>query len=358
MSRETLTQEGTTGPMSRPRNRAPWALALLTTLCAELTFTAVAVPFTWLLLPLLMVMYGAGVLVLREAVVRVGGGWPSLVLMGVAYQIAEDGLGLQALTSPRMYGAADWGLRAFGANWTYWESQIGVHVVLSVLLPIAITNLLFPAQQARPYLTNKGLAEVGALAVVGVFGIRFLISGTEDPGYQTPWGWTVVFLALIIALAVVALVVLPRRRAIRDLAPRAATAPRPAAVGFVSTYLTMAFLTTLLPLGLGSTLLLGDLMSPVQRLIIAVLTAVPFAWLVVRWQGAANWDDRHRIWLFGGILVSHTAFMMPASPTAALTGSLTLAAEVYLLIRLARHLRQREAVANRIGGTRAPIQPE
>ncbi|OZM72763.1 hypothetical protein CFN78_14205 [Amycolatopsis antarctica] len=341
---------------NRRWNRAPLALALLTTLCAELTFTAIAVPFTWLLLPLLLVMYGAGVLVLREAVVRVGGGWPSLVLLGVAYQIAEDGLGLQALTSPRMFGAADWGFRALGVNWTYWESQIGVHVVLSVLLPIAIANLLFPAQRARPYLSNRGLAGTGVLAIVGVLGLRYLISATEDPGYQTPWGFTLVFIALIVALALVALVVLPRRRSAgRGRAVR--SAPRPGVVGFVSMYLTMAFLTTLLPLGLGATLLLGDLMSPVQRLIVAVMTAVPFGLLVLRWQAAANWDHRHRIWLFGGILVSHTAFMMPGSLTAVLTGSLTLAAEVYLLTRLAKHLRQREAVAFGPGDERTLIQP-
>ena len=40
---------------NRRWNRAPWTLALLTTVCAELTFTAVAVPFTWLLVPLLRV---------------------------------------------------------------------------------------------------------------------------------------------------------------------------------------------------------------------------------------------------------------------------------------------------------------
>ncbi|ALE73517.1 MULTISPECIES: hypothetical protein [unclassified Pseudonocardia] len=331
---------------NRRRNRAPWVLALLTTLCAELTFTAVAVPFTWLLVPLLMVMYGAGVLVLREAVVRVGGGWPSLVLMGVAYQIAEDGLGLQALTSPRMYGAADWGLRALGVNWTYWESQIGIHVVLSVLVPIAITDLLFPAQRARPYLGDRGLAGTGVLAVVGVLGLRHLISATEDPGYRTPWGFTLLFVALIVALGLVALTVLPRLRTAAGR-PAARTAPRPGVVGFVSGYLTMAFLTTLLPLGLGSTMLLGDLMSPVQRLIIAPLTAVAFGLLVLRWQAGANWGDRHRIWLFGGILVSHTAFMMPGSPTSALVGALTIAAEVYLLTRLAGHLRQRGSVTAR-----------
>lgn len=325
-------------------NRAPWVLALLTTLCAELTFTAIAVPFTWVLAPLLMVMYGAGVLVIRELVVRVRGGWPSLVVLGVAYQIAEDGLGLQALTSPRMYGAADWGVRTFGVNWTYWESQIGVHVVLSVLMPIAITNLLFPRQRTQPYLNNKGVLGVFVLAIVGVLGLRYLISASEDPGYHTPWGFTLAFIAIIVALALIALQVLPR---LNPTGRKKAThaSPRPGVVGFVSFYLTMAFLTTLLPLGLDSMLLLGDLMSPIQRLVIAVMTAVPFAWLVLRWSAATNWSNGHRIWLFGGILVSHTAFMIPGSLTAAVTGSLTIAVEVYLLARLSKCVTPRSAVS-------------
>ncbi|MEV0386640.1 hypothetical protein [Nonomuraea sp. NPDC050643] len=316
-------------------------LVLLTTLCAELTFTAVAVPLTWLLLPLLLVMYGAGVLVIREALVRVRGGWPSLVLLGVAYQIAEDGLGLQALTSPRMYGAADWGLRALGVNWTYWESQIGVHVVLSVLVPIALVDLLFPGHRGQPYLGKGGFTGVGALAIVGVLGLRYIISANQDPGYQTPWGWTAAFIAAIIVLALLALVVIPRyhlperRRTERN-------APRPGVVGFVSMYLTMAFLTTLLPLGLGSELLFGDMMPDPLRLVTAAMTAVPFGLLVLRWRAAANWDDRHRIWLIGGILFSHTAFMMPGSPAAVVIGSLTIVAQVVLLAILAKHVSPRE----------------
>lgn len=329
------------------KTRAPWVLVLLATLCAELTFTAVAVPSTWLLLPLLLVMYGAGALLIREALVRVGGGWPSLVLLGLAYQIAEDGLGLQALTSPRMYGAADWGMRALGVNWTYWESQIGVHVVLSVLVPIALVDLLFPGQRAQPYLGRGGFIGVGALAIVGVLGLRYFISANQDPGYQTPWGWTAAFIAAIIVLALLALVVIPRyHRPERRRADR--TAPRPGVVGFVSMYLTMAFLTTLLPLGLGSELLFGDMMPDAMRLITAAMTAVPFGWLVLRWRAAANWDNRHRIWLVGGILFSHTAFMIPGSLTAVLIGSVTIVAQVVLLAVLAKHVSPRESATNPI----------
>ncbi|MEV0663704.1 hypothetical protein ACIBI3_21000 [Actinomadura luteofluorescens] len=336
-----------TGRLNWRRISAPWALVLLTTTCAELTFTAVAVPESWLLLPLLLVMYGAGVLLIREAVVRVGGGWPSLVLLGLAYELAEDGLGLQALTSPRMYGAADWGLRSLGVNWTYWESQIGVHVVLSVLVPIALVDLLFPHRRNRPYLGRRGFVGIGALAIVGVLGLRTIVSAIADSGYQMPWGAMVVFTVLIIGLALLALkcVPLPHRE---ELVRADRRAPRPGVVGFVAMYLTMAFLTTVLPLGLGSTMLLGDMMSPVLLLVVGAMTAIPFGLVVRRWRTAANWSDQHRVWLIGGILVSHTAFMMLGSVLGALLGALTLAATVMLLIKLAKHVGQRESSANSV----------
>ncbi|MEV0108265.1 hypothetical protein AB0H42_18270 [Nocardia sp. NPDC050799] len=341
----------------RSRLRAAWTLALLTTLCAELTFTAVAVPITWLLLPLLLVMYGAGVLVIREAVVRAGVGWPGLVVLGLAYQVAEDGLGLQALTSPQMYGAADWGLRAFGVNWTYWESQIGVHVVLSVLLPVMITDLIFPGLRNRTYLGTGGFAATGVLAVAGVFGLRGIISATEDPGYRTPWEWTVAYLVAIALLALLALRVLPRLQPPDGLRSDR-QAPRPVVVGFVSVYLTMAFLTTLLPLGLGRDLLLGDMMSQPLRLFVAAMTAIPFALLVLRWRRARNWTDSHRLWLIGGILVSHTAFMMPASLASAFVGLITICLEVVLLMALGRHMRRRETSSGRPRSRRQTLRNE
>jgi hypothetical protein len=120
----------------------------------------------------------------------------------------------------------------------------------------------------------------------------------------------------------------------------------------------MAFLTTLLPLGLGSDLLFGDMMSDPLRLITAAMTAVPFGLLVLRWRAAANWDNRHRIWLIGGILFSHTAFMMPGSPTAVVIGSLTIVAQVALLTILAKHVSPREKHAEPDPGViRAGVVP-
>ncbi|MGW6331274.1 hypothetical protein [Nocardia rhamnosiphila] len=327
------------GPPEPGRLRAAWTLVLLTTLCAELTFTAVAVPFTWLLLPLLMVMYGAGVLVVREAVTRAGGGWPSLVVLGLAYQLAEDGLGLQALTSPHMYGAADWGWRAFGVNWTYWESQIGVHVVFSVLVPIMLTDLVFPAHRRRPYLRARGLAGIGVLAVLGVAGLRLVISGTEDPGYRTPWAWTAGFLVAIAALGWTALRVLPGRGIPGPAS--APAAPRAALAGGAAAVVTVAFLALLLPPGLGPDPVFGAGVPRFLPSALAGALAFGSGWVLLRWQAAPGWDDRHRLWVAGGILTGHTVFMMPASPVAVVTGAVTLVVEVALLGLLARRLPSR-----------------
>ncbi|AUN41863.1 hypothetical protein ASU32_19190 [Tsukamurella tyrosinosolvens] len=315
--------------------RAAWSLALLATICAELTFTAIAVPETWLLLPLLLVMYGAGVVVVREVVVRAGGGWPSLVALAIAYQIAEDGLGLQALTSPNMYGAAQWGLRAGGINWTYWQSQLGVHIVLSVLVPTAITNLLFPHLRTTPYLHRRGMIVTSALAIIGIAGLRTVISATEDPGYQTPWPWTAVFIGLIAAAAWLGLRILPRRQ--RMQSPIGHSAPHPITIAVVSGTLTLVFLSVLLPLGLGPATLLGDTLALPLRLATGAGIAALFIWLALRWRGTDDWNDNKRLTLIAGILIAHTAFMMPTSPKTATIGLIAICLQVAGLIFLCRH---------------------
>lgn len=63
-------------------------------------------------------------LLIRGAVVRSRGGWPRILLLGVAYELVEDGIGLQALSSPCLYYAADRGPRLLGLNTTYWEANV------------------------------------------------------------------------------------------------------------------------------------------------------------------------------------------------------------------------------------------
>jgi hypothetical protein len=58
-------------------------------------------PVTWLpLLIMLAPMYGGGALLIRELTRRSGRGWPTILLLGVAYAIIEEAFTTQSLFNP------------------------------------------------------------------------------------------------------------------------------------------------------------------------------------------------------------------------------------------------------------------
>ena len=316
------------------RQWAALTLVVLAPVSAELTFGAMPLHLVWLLLPLLVPMYGAGVLLIREAVRRSGGGWPSLVLLGLAYELVEDGIGLQALSSPNLYNAASWGPRVLGINTTYWESQVGYHIVFSVLIPIMLTDILFPAHRDRPYLRRGGLVGVGVCAILGVGLIRVAIPPVEDPGYQAPLPVLAGIVLATLVLAVLALRVLPGRTP--PPAP-GGTAPRPALAGVLAALATAGFLALLLPLGRppqGPAL--GHGAGVLTQMALAAAIAITVGLLLHRWSSSDGWDDRHRIWTAGGALVSHTAFgaAVLARTTFDRVGLIVLALLVVVLLVL------------------------
>src|SRR5262245_45973640 len=167
------------------RLRAAALLVVLTPLVAELALGSTPFRLAWIVL-FVLPMYGFGILLVRELVRRTGRGWPSILLLGLAFEIVEDGIALQALSSPTLYGAADWGPRVFGLNLTYWETNAAYHVVFSAVIPILLVDLVHPAHRHRPYLRLPGLVGTAVAWVLGVALVRVLIPPTADPGYTAP----------------------------------------------------------------------------------------------------------------------------------------------------------------------------
>ena len=54
-----------TRDVRRRSRKAAWTLVVLAPVCGELVFSAVGMPIMWLVFPLLVPMYGAGVLLIR-----------------------------------------------------------------------------------------------------------------------------------------------------------------------------------------------------------------------------------------------------------------------------------------------------
>jgi hypothetical protein len=287
------------GDMVRTGNRrAAWVLAVLTPLISELAFGSTPLHLGYLVL-LWMPVYGAGILLVRELVRRAGRGWPSIVLLGVAYELIEDGIGLQALSSPHLYGAAGWAPRLFGLNTAYWEVNVIYHVTFSAVIPILIVDLLFPAHRDVPYLKKTGTVITAIIAVLGV-GLLRTVSASQDPGYAAPV-WVLVGCAVaVVVVAVIALKVL-------TTAVHSATPVPPvwvlSVVGLVG---VMVILGLLFPFGGAKQPSFTDgAWALVPMAVGAVIAAAAYV-LIRRWGLSRQWTDQHALGLAGGALVGHT----------------------------------------------------
>jgi hypothetical protein len=112
-------------------------------------------PTTFILLTLL---YGMGALVIRETVQRWGGGWLAILLLGFAYGVFEEGIVVHSFFDPTWM---DLGLLATygrwaGINWVWAIALTIFHGVVSIWIPITLTEMLFPQTRGTQWLNHRG----------------------------------------------------------------------------------------------------------------------------------------------------------------------------------------------------------
>ncbi|MFI5734866.1 hypothetical protein ACIA49_32435 [Kribbella sp. NPDC051587] len=291
-------------PREKGSGKAAWSLVLLTPLIAEFSLGTVPVRMLYLVL-LYIPIYGAGTLLIRELARRVGGGWPTIAVLGLCYGLLEEGLALQSLTSPHLYGAAEWGPRWLGINTTYTELNLPYHVVFSVIVPIALVELIFRRNGRQPYLRRGGMVLAGFVTFLGAVLLRLAVPLSEDPGYQMSLAAILTVLALIVVAGIVALRILPRHR---FAVPAAARVPAPAVAGLIAGTASLAFLALLFPI--------GDARQPAFAhgnwvlipMVVAAVIAIGVARQLARWSASPEWTERHRLIVVGAALVGHSIF--------------------------------------------------
>lgn len=170
--------------------------------------------------------YGSAAVGIREVARRTGRGWPTILLLALAFGVVEEGIVDETLFNPHYLGLdlLSYGhLPGVGMSLPWTVYVLSLHVIWSIGAPIAVSEGLFPTrppgkqpvspQWQAPWLGRLGVAVIVVGYVVGATAVfafsylngRFLAS----PGQL-----------LGAALAAVALVVLALRL------PR--RAPRPA----------------------------------------------------------------------------------------------------------------------------------
>ncbi|WP_153265405.1 hypothetical protein [Nonomuraea phyllanthi] len=375
------------------RARGRWAallLAVITPLVAEFTLGNPPLRMAWLLL-LWVPIYGAGIVVVRELARRAGTGWTGVLLLGAAYGIVEEGLALQALSSPTMYGAAGWAPRILGLNTAYAELQIPYHAVFSAAIPILLVDLTVPSLRDRPYLGRLGLWVAGAVFVVGALLLRVTVVTAIDPGYQAPPAVLVGCAAAVVVLVVagVRLRSRPGRSPGEPPAPPGLPGlpglpgvPGPGAVFGFGAVAAFGYLALLFPFG-GATRPAfthgGWVAVPMAG---AAVLAVVAAWLLRRWTSGGQWmtggrgqwtadgpstadgtraagscwTDRHSLALVAGALVAHTGFALISNADTAADRAGLAAVGVIMVCLLALLDRRVRRIAVAAGEPQEPAK--
>ena len=134
------------------------------------------------LLPVLIVLapfYGGAAVLIREIARRTGRGWPTILVLGTAYALMEEGLVTQSLFNHdylkmhmQLLDHAYLPALGIGAWWTL--LMVNLHTFWSVGVSVALVEALFPAETQTPWLSRKGdwvIAIVFGLGVAANYGI-------------------------------------------------------------------------------------------------------------------------------------------------------------------------------------------
>ncbi|PSL56770.1 hypothetical protein B0I31_103527 [Saccharothrix carnea] len=230
-------------------------------------------------------MYGGGALLIREIARRTGRGWPTMLVLGLAYGVLEAGLLDQSLFNPSFEEyefQAVTPVPALGISALNGYAFIVGHAVWSIGVPIALVESLAWRRRTTPWLGRTGLV-VFSLVFLAGSALVFLILLNEEGFMATPAqriGAAVVVLALI----AVAFLIRPRAAVARRV-------PRPGLVGVGTFVVSSAFVAV--P---------EDWTGFGLKVALTVVAATALAW----WGRSTGWGAAHRFAVAAGALVTYT----------------------------------------------------
>jgi hypothetical protein len=290
------------GELRAARYAGPiWTLVLLAPIVGELLSGSTRLSFLFAFIPETMV-WGCGALLCRELCRRWRGGGQSLLLLGLGLSIAEEFVIQQTSLAPLpFHGANVFYGRALGVNWLYLLFMLGYESVWVVLVPVAVTELIFPARRTQPWLRTWGFLLACIIFLLGSCVAWYAWIKRARPNlhaapYHTPRMTIAAGLASIVLLGWMAY-------GIRGLGQAGKRTPRAA----VSPWLI--FFAAFVP-GVLWFQLIARLFMPIRHpawmpLTIGFAGALPVCALFLRWSIRHPWGEPQR-WsaAFGATLAS------------------------------------------------------
>jgi hypothetical protein len=201
------------------------------------------------LLPALIVMapmYGGGALLIRELVRHRGRGWPTILCLGAAYALLEEGLVTQSLFNPdylnlHMHFLAPAHIAWLGIGGWWTLLLFNVHTFWSIGVSIALVEGLWPERAREPWLGKVGHDVVDVIFLLGLVGNTLI-------GYKQNHFWASRLQLGGAALLCVLLIVLAFVTPV-GMAKREGTVPSPWLTGVAA--LALGLLFELVPMSWG-----------------------------------------------------------------------------------------------------------
>jgi len=146
-------------------------LLVLSAVIVELLFGTTHLTIIIALIPEIG-FYGGAALLIRYAVRRLHRSWFSTLLLGIAFAVFEEFIIVQTSISPTLFvGMPEIYSRIFGVNWVYFLWAAGYEGVWGIVLPIYLTEIVFPLRREGLWLSKRGL-----VITVVIFALGSLIS--------------------------------------------------------------------------------------------------------------------------------------------------------------------------------------
>ncbi len=237
-------------------------------------------------------LYGSGVILIREAMIRWRKGWASVFLLGAAYGIVEEGLALRTLFNPAAPQVGVLGVygRWLGVNWIWTVGLLIFHSVYSIGLPIFLFGLVFPELKKKSLVSGNWIGVSMIALIIDSILLQAIVN--YDPGA----GLTL-FSSLVVTVLVLAARELPgdflkTKSAQPTLSPR-----------------KFAILGALLfPASLFTQAIAGDAnVPPIITAILDIVVSAAILMKAFRSMGTAS-NQEHKVALGVGLIIPITLF--------------------------------------------------
>jgi hypothetical protein len=288
-------------------------------------------PITWLwALLTLAPLYGGGALLIRETARHLKWGWPSMLVLALAYALIEEAFVTQSLFNPDYVGLRllDYGyIPSLGISAWWTTFVLGIHVIWSMAVPIALMESLTPQARQTPWLGRLGFI---VTAVIFLIGCALTFMFQQEPFMASPVQFAVS--GAIVVVLIVSAAILGRAKP-KD--PRAVSEPlNPFLVAGTAFLLGSAFM---------SLAIVHDAIP--ASLNVAGKIAVLATGALLLWNGSAraDWSEGHRFAVAAGLLLVYAWYGFVQIPSAGDTspaidaiGNTFFAAGALLLLGIAR----------------------